>query len=181
MWMKKKEYWQVADEKEVISEEKKKKAKNLRKWIFRVLGVIALILLLLLLLHQCKGGNSGNPDIVDKAIGFVFDKESSNIVPDESKQAAQDRVNEKVAKSYLTMNMNTNPVFADGKSKGNLNIINEETNRYAVIVEIYRMDTKELIYKSGGVAVGNKIEKAALNVDLPMGKYDCVAVIGQVI
>ena len=71
--------------------------------------------------------------------------------------------------------MNTSPVFADGTSKGSLMIVNEEVNNYPQVVEISRDDTGELIYKSGAIPVGSKIESAKLSVDLDPGTYKCTA------
>jgi len=54
-------------------------------------------------------------------------------------------------------------------------IVNETINRYPQVVEISRNDTGEVVYKSGGIPVGSKIENAKLNVDMDKGTYDCTA------
>jgi hypothetical protein len=54
-------------------------------------------------------------------------------------------------------------------------IVNETVNRYPQVVEITRSDTQEVIYKSGAIPVGKKIEEAKLDVDLPAGTYECTA------
>ena len=84
-------------------------------------------------------------------------------------------LNKKVEAGMINIAMNTSPVFADGTSEGNLMIVNETINNYPQVVEITRNDTGELIYKSGGIPVGSKIEKAKLDVDLPAGTYACTA------
>ena len=56
-----------------------------------------------------------------------------------------------------------------------LMIVNEEVNNYPQVVEISRDDTGELIYKSGAIPVGSKIESAKLSVDLDPGTYKCTA------
>jgi hypothetical protein len=43
------------------------------------------------------------------------------------------------------------------------------------VVEITRNDTGDLIYKSGAIPVGSKIETAALSVNLEQGTYECTA------
>ena len=42
-------------------------------------------------------------------------------------------------------------------------------------MQIIRNDTEEVIYTSGAIAVGNKIEAAALDADLDAGTYECTA------
>lgn len=86
-----------------------------------------------------------------------------------------ENLNEKVAEGMINISMNTSPYFADGTASGNLMIVNESINRYPQVVEIRRNDTNELIYKSGAIPVGSKIEKAPLLVDLDAGTYDCTA------
>ena len=76
--------------------------------------------------------------------------------------------------------MNLNPVFKDGSSEGNLLIMNEEINRHPQVVEIYRKDTEELIYKSGAIPVGSRVETGKLLVDLDAGEYPCVAYFNSV-
>lgn len=84
-------------------------------------------------------------------------------------------LNSKVEEGLINISMNASPVFADGKAEGNLMIVNELTNTYPQRVEIFRNDTEELIYTSGAVAVGSKIEAAALDVVLEAGSYPCTA------
>ena len=75
----------------------------------------------------------------------------------------------------INISMNTSPWFEDGASKGNLMIVNEAINRYLQKVQIIRNDTEEIIYTSGAIPVGSKIEAAALDVDLEAGTYECTA------
>lgn len=92
-----------------------------------------------------------------------------------SEEEIQAELNKKVEEGMINISMNTSPTFHDGKSKGNLMIVNSEANHYPQIVYIVRKDTNEEIYRSGGIPVGSKVENAALSVDLPAGTYDCVA------
>lgn len=84
-------------------------------------------------------------------------------------------LNDKVAAGMINISMNTNPVFDDGESAGNLMIVNETVNRYPQIVEISRNDNGRIIYTSGMIPVGSKIEAAKLDVALPEGAYACTA------
>ena len=108
--------------------------------------------------------------------GIVYDDAAieggwDNLSPEE----IAEKLNEKVAEGMINISMNTSPVFADGTSKGSLMIVNEEVNNYPQVVEISRDDTGELIYKSGAIPVGSKIEAAKLSVDLDPGTYKCTA------
>ena len=85
-------------------------------------------------------------------------------------------LNKQVEEGYINISMNTSPVFANGTSTGNLMIVNEGVNRYPQIVEISRDDTGEVVYKSGAIPVGSKIEAAKLDVPLSAGTYACTAI-----
>ena len=86
-----------------------------------------------------------------------------------------DALNEKVEQGMINISMNTTPTFQNGSSAGNLMIVNEAVNRYPQVVEITRNDTNEVIYKSGAIPVGSKIENAKLSADLDAGTYECTA------
>lgn len=131
--------------------------------------VIVVAVIILLLLRSC-GAPADDPG------GIEFDPSATEGGWDE---ADTDEIiaglNEKVEEGMINISMNTSPVFADGTSKGSLMIVNEEVNNYPQVVEISRDDTGELIYKSGAIPVGSKIESAKLSVDLDPGTYKCTA------
>jgi len=85
------------------------------------------------------------------------------------------RLNEKVEQGMINISMNTTPTFQNGSSAGNLMIVNESVNNYPQVVEIHRNDTGEVIYKSGAIPVGSKLETAKLSADLDAGTYECTA------
>ena len=152
---------------------------------------MVIVVVILLLLRSC-----GAP--VDDHGGIEFDPSATEGGWDE---ADTDEIiaglNEKVEEGMINISMNTSPVFADGTSKGSLMIVNEEVNNYPQfadgtskgslmivneevnnypqVVEISRDDTGELIYKSGAIPVGSKIESAKPSVDLDPGTYKCTA------
>ena len=132
-------------------------------------GLVIVAAVIILLLRSC-----GAP--VDDHSGIEFDPSATEGGWDE---ADTDEIiaglNEKVEAGMINISMNTSPVFADGTSKGSLMIVNEEVNNYPQVVEISRDDTGELIYKSGAIPVGSKIESAKLSVDLDPGTYKCTA------
>ena len=108
--------------------------------------------------------------------GIVYDSSAieggwDNLSPEE----IAEKLNEKVAEGMINISMNTAPYFEDGKAEGNIMIVNESINNYPQQVEFIRTDTGEHIYQSKAIPVGSKIERAALDVELPAGTYECTA------
>lgn len=140
-----------------------------------IIGILLIIAILLVAFRSCKGDKpienpaETNPGIVydDSAVQGGWDE------ADTDKIIAS--LNEKVEEGMINISMNTSPNFRDGTAEGNLMIVNEGINRYPQVVEISRNDTGEMIYKSGAIPVGSKIEHAKLSVDLPAGTYECTA------
>ena len=92
-----------------------------------------------------------------------------------SQEEIEANLNQKVADGMINISMNTAPVFADGTAEGNIMVVNETINNYPQKVEFIRNDTEEVIYSSNAIPVGSKIERAALDVDLEPGTYECTA------
>lgn len=112
----------------------------------------------------------------EKSVGIVFDSSAieggwDNLSPEELAAA----LNEKVAEGMINISMNTAPYFEDGDADGNLMIVNESINNYPQKVQIVRNDSGEQIYESGAIAVGSKIERAKLDMELTAGTYECTA------
>ena len=108
--------------------------------------------------------------------GVVYDSSAveggwDNLSPEE----IAEKLNEKVAEGMINISMNTAPYFENGKAEGNVMIVNESINNYPQQVEFIRNDTGEQIYQSKAIPVGSKIERAALDVELPAGSYECTA------
>ena len=112
----------------------------------------------------------------DPQTGIVYDSSAveggwDQMTPEEIEAA----LNNKVAEGMINISANTAPIFEDGSSEGNLMLVNESINNYPQKVQIVRNDTGEQIYESGAIAIGSKIERARLDVDLPAGTYECTA------
>ena len=108
--------------------------------------------------------------------GIVYDSSAveggwDQMTPEEIEAA----LNNKVSEGMINISMNTAPYFENGTVEGNLMLVNESINNYPQKVQIVRNDTGEQIYESGAIAVGSKIERARLDVDLPAGTYECTA------
>ena len=108
--------------------------------------------------------------------GIVYDSAAveggwDNLSPEE----IAEKLNEKVAEGMINISMNTAPYFENGTAEGNVMIVNEAINNYPQQVEFIRNDTGEQIFQSKAIPVGSKIERAALDVELPAGTYECTA------
>ena len=108
--------------------------------------------------------------------GIVYDSSATeggwdNLSPEE----IAEKLNEKVAEGMINISMNTAPYFENGTAEGNVMIVNEDINLYPQQVEFIRNDTQEVIYQSKAIPVGSKIERAALDVELLAGTYECTA------
>ncbi|MEE0401524.1 MAG: hypothetical protein UDN39_06220 [Christensenellales bacterium] len=139
--------------------------------IFLVLLVGAGIFLAVRLLHK-----PADAALADSKSGIVYDSSAveggwDNLSPEE----IEERLNEKVSEGMINISMNTAPYFEDGKAEGNVMIVNESINNYPQQVEFIRNDTGEHIYQSKAIPVGSKIERAALDGELPAGTYECTA------
>ena len=139
--------------------------------IFLVLLVGAGIFLAVRLLHK-----PADAALADSKSGIVYDSSAveggwDQMTPEEIEAA----LNNKVAEGMINISANTAPIFEDGTSEGNLMLVNESINNYPQKVQIVRNDTGEQIYESDAIAVGSKIERARLDVDLPAGTYECTA------
>ena len=153
----------------------RKDTKNSNKAIAIVIGVLLVIAILLAAFRGCEN-EKPIENSVETGPGIVYD---DGAVEGGWNEADTDKIiaslNAKVEEGMINISMNTSPNFRDGTAEGNLMIVNEGINRYPQVVEISRNDTGEMIYKSGAIPVGSKIEHAKLSVDLPAGTYDCTA------
>lgn len=154
----------------------RKDTKNSNKAIAIVIGILLVIAILLAAFRGCESDKPVIDNPVETGPGIVYDYSA---VVGGWNEADTDKIiaslNEKVEEGMINISMNTSPNFRDGTAEGNLMIVNEGINRYPQVVEISRNDTGEMIYKSGAIPVGSKIEHAKLSVDLPAGTYECTA------
>ena len=139
--------------------------------IFLVLLVGAGIFLAVKLLHK-----PADTALASSQSGIVYDSSAveggwDNLSPEE----IAERLNQKVEEGMINISMNTAPYFENGTAEGNVMIVNEDINLYPQQVEFIRNDTQEVIYQSKAIPVGSKIERAALDVALPAGTYECTA------
>ena len=147
----------------------------------RVIAITFLLALVLVvsvcfLIRAVGKPNQSDESAEPVSSGLVYDSSAveggwENLSPEEIEAA----LNEKVAEGMINISMNTAPYFESGTAEGNVMIVNEAINNYPQKVEFIRNDTGETIYASNAIPVGSKIERAALDVELPAGTYECTA------
>ena len=150
--------------------------KNTRAKTLVIAGVIAVTLALAVGIYAAvlHGRNKGQTPAAQQGIEYddsAVEGGWESLSPAE----IEARLNEKVAEGMINISCNTSPYFEDGRSEGNVMIVNEPVNRYPQRVEFIRSDTGETVYASKAIPVGSKIERAALDVALPAGQYTCTA------
>ena len=156
---------------------KSQKTDNKTAKIAGILVLLAVVILvILLLLRGCGSKGAELPAQPETGTGISYD---SAAVVGGWNEADMDKIveclNEQVEAGMINISMNTTPIFQNGSSAGNLMIVNESVNNYPQVVEIHRNDTGEVIYKSGAIPVGSKLETAKLSADLDAGTYECTA------
>ena len=163
------------DRKEIVMHKfEKRDAKSRTLVILAVVGLAAAITLGAFTAVRLIRKPAQSKD--DPKTGIVYDDAAieggwDNLSPEE----IAERLNQKVAEGMINISMNTAPYFEDGAADGNLMIVNESINNYPQQVEFIRNDTQEVIYQSKAIPVGSKIERDALDVELPAGTYECTA------
>ena len=140
-----------------------------------ILGVLIVIAVILGCLRGCQNNQTAEPNDTPTP-GIIYDP---GAVEGGWNEADTDKIienlNQKVEEGMINISMNTAPYFEDGKAEGNVMIVNESINNYPQQVEFIRNDTGDQIYQSKAIPVGSKIERAALDVELPAGTYECTA------
>ncbi len=154
------------DNKEIRDEPQSQEQNNKKKKRNKIIEIIIIIILLLFLLTRCccSCSNLSPSDISQGEIEWNQPRASRDL---------QAEIDKAVEQGMFNVFMNTNIVFQDGNSKGNMMIQNIDTNVYPMYVEIYNNDN--LLYKSDIIDPGYKIEEAKLDTVLSKGTYDCTA------
>lgn len=162
----------VAPQKSKTKKNKEKKDNTVRNIII----AIVIVLLLLIGLKSCSDMPNSPIGKIDPPSWIIdIGDDVEDITGGLSQDEIKEQLNQKVEENKINISMNLNPVFETGTSKGTLKIVNEKKNNYMQVVEIYRDDTKELIYTSSAIPVGNQIATAKLDVPLAKGEYNCTA------
>ena len=119
---------------------------------------------------------------------FIFNKNQSNvnvsggilhegIIPGYTEEQIKEILQRKADESSFSFELNSRPIFKDGKSEGNLRIANPPYNKYSIEVEIKLDSNGKTIFKSGEIPPKHYIEKAKLTKKLKAGEYEATAII----
>ena len=126
--------------------------------------------------------------IVSLCVIFISNKNKSNvnvqggilkegIIPGYTEEEIKAIMQRKADESTFSFEINSRPIFKDGKSQGNLRIANPPYNKYAINVEIKLDSNGKSVFNSGKINPNNYIEYAKLTKKLKAGEYDAPAVI----
>ncbi len=99
------------------------------------------------------------------------------IIPGYTEEEIKEILQRKADESTFSFEINSRPIFKDGKSEGNLRIANPPYNKYAINVEITLDSSGKSVFKSGNIDPNHYIEYAKLTKKLKAGEYDATAVI----
>ena len=159
-----------------------KTAENKKLRIFSAFILALVLFSLIILLRSCGAEDEGDQDMANggktQEVNYIITENDSldDFGPEQrSQEEILDALNRQVENGMLTMTINPDPTFSDGKSEGNLLIENDTQNKHPLVVLIYRDDTKDLIYSSGLIPVGKHVNSDTLDVELAAGDYLCTA------
>lgn len=132
------------------------------------------VILLIFLLIGCLIGayyiyqnKADEKERLDRASGA-----EAGILPGLTEEELQAELNRRVEEGNLAISINTQLTFPSGTEMGNVRIENSAKNHYLMVVEMYRKDNNERIYKSGTIEPGYYLAQDKLEKDLLKGKYE---------
>lgn len=88
-----------------------------------------------------------------------------------------EELQKKADSSKFSFEINSNPIFKNGDSEGNLRIANPHYNTFPIEVTIRLKSNDEVIFKTGKMQPNHYIENAKLSKHLAKGSYEAVATI----
>ena len=133
--------------------------------IFSILIGAGIIVGLSINVYKNYGSNSSGAMIQDGVISGYTAAEIEEIMQ------------RKADESTFSFEVNSRPVFENGKSEGNLRIYNPAYNNYLINVEIKLDSNNKTIFKSDKLKPNQYIEKAKLSRNLKKGEYEATATI----
>lgn len=139
---------------------------NRRNKILIIILVIITIISVVIFINN-------NKNKVNVSGGILQD----GIIPGYTEEEIKEILQRKADESTFSFEINSRPIFKDGKSEGNLRIANPPYNKYAINVEITLDSSGKSVFKSGNIDPNHYIEYAKLTKKLKAGEYDATAVI----
>ena len=134
------------------------------------LTITLLIVIILLSAVFTVNKNKNKPNV----IGGILQE---GIIPGYTEEEIKEILQRKADESSFSFEINSRPIFKDGKSEGNLRIANPPYNKYAIEVEIKLDSNDKTVFKSGQIKPNHYIEYAKLTRNLKAGEYDATAII----
>ena len=145
----------------------KKNIQNTIQFKVLVICVVVIILLATILVLNKKESN------VNVQGGIL----QEGIIPGYTEEEIKAIMQRKADESTFSFEINSRPIFKDGKSEGNLRIANPPYNKYAINVEIKLDSNRKSVFNSGKINPNHYIEYAKLTKKLKAGEYDATAII----
>lgn len=99
------------------------------------------------------------------------------VIPGYTEEEIKEILQRKADESTFSFEINSRPIFKNGRSEGNLRIANPPYNKYGISVEIKLDLDGKTIFKSGKISPNHYIENAKLSKNLKAGEYDATAII----
>lgn len=156
------------DNKEVSLDENIKRGK-IRKWKYPAVIVLCASSVILLYLFFHSGKEDTEP---------VFSKNARiGIMPGKTEEQVRDMLQKQLDESMVSFSINSNPVFEDGNSEGEL-MLEAPANNFNNVEFVIRLDeTGEIVYESGILHPNQYILKDKLQAKrtLKKGAYPCTA------
>lgn len=116
---------------------------------------------------------NGNKNKVNVSGGIL----QEGVIPGYTEEEIKEILQRKADESTFSFEINSRPIFKDGKSEGNLRIANPPYNIYSIEVEIKLDSNGKTVFKSGKIAPNHYIEYAKLTKNLKAGEYNATATI----
>ena len=143
------------------------------KWIIAaVIIVLAAALITCIVLLASRSGDTGETPVHDDVPPTVLDR---GFVDESNADDIMSELSEKVEEGMFECKMSTSWTFEDAASASpNSYVANVESNRHAIIFDVYEEETNELLYSSQILPVGSEIQGIKLDKELPAGDYNAV-------
>ena len=135
--------------------------------------LIALLFIVIMLLGIIVIINNNNDNKVNISGGIL----QESIIPGYTEEQIKEILQRKADESTFSFEINSRPIFKDGKSEGNLRIANPPYNKYLIKVEIKLDDNNKKVFESGEILPNHYIEYAKLTKKLKAGEYNATATI----
>ena len=135
--------------------------------------LIALLFIVIMLLGIIVIINNNNDNKVNISGGIL----QEGIIPGYTEEQIKEILQRKADESSFSFEINSRPIFKDGKSEGNLRIANPPYNKYSIKIEIKLDDNGKTVFKSGEILPNHYIEYAKLTKRLKAGEYNATATI----